>query len=344
MEVLDSGMLSIGKTVQEFEQAFAQYTGAKYAIAASSGTTALHLALKASGVQAGDKVLTTPFSFVATANSILYSGAIPVFCDVEDKTFNMDPDKIEQYLESTPGIKALLIVHLYGHPCDMDKIMALVEKYNLILIEDAAQAHGAKFRGRHVGTFGKSGIFSFYPTKNMTTSEGGMVITNDDDVYTELKLLREHGDTGGYDHKVLGYNYRMTNISAAIGLGQLEKLDRFNQARAENAAYYYEHLKGLDWLELPVVKENCTHCYHQFTLKVKRDRDRFVEYLKENDIGSRVYYPVTIPSQTLYKELGYDQPSFPVADQLCKEVVSIPVHPAVSAEDREKIVKVIRSY
>jgi perosamine synthetase len=227
----------------------------------------------------------------------------------------------------------------------MDEIMELVKKYNLILIEDAAQAHGAKFRGKHVGTFGKSSIFSFYPTKNMTTAEGGMVITNDDDVYTDLKLLREHGDTGGYDHKVLGYNYRMTNIEAAIGLGQLEKLDRFNQARAENAAYYAEHLKGLDWLELPVVKEHCTHCFNQFTLKIKtRDRDKFVEYLKENEIGSRVYYPVTIPAQTLYKELGYDQLTFPVADRLCNEVVSIPVHPAVSPEDREKIVNVIKSF
>ncbi|MCD4782584.1 MAG: DegT/DnrJ/EryC1/StrS family aminotransferase [Candidatus Eremiobacteraeota bacterium] len=344
MEVLDSGMLSIGKVVKEFEEAFARFTGARYAVATSSGTTALHMALLASGIKPGDKVLTTPFSFVATANSILYCNAVPVFCDVEEGTCNIDPDRIEEALKNDEEIKALLIVHLYGQPCNMDRIMKLVQKYDLILVEDAAQAHGALYKGKHGGTFGNAGAFSFYPTKNMTTAEGGMIITDDEKVHQDLKLLREHGGAGDYDHIMLGYNYRMTNIEAAIGLVQLEKLTGFNNRRRENAAYYDSHLSNLDWLEILEKQTDCLHCYHQYTIRVKKDRDRFVEYLKENGIGCKVYYPHTIPSLPLYKEKGYNGLPFPVSGKLCDEVVSIPVHPSVSDEDREKIVKVIKDW
>ena len=344
MDVLDSGMISIGKVVKEFEEKFAEYTGAKHAIAASSGTTALHIALAAAGVKPGDKVLTTPFSFVATANSILYCGAVPVFCDIEEDTFNMDPKQARLMLENIEGIKAILIVHLYGQSCDMDEIMKLVKEFDLVLVEDAAQAHGAKYKGKHVGTFGDAGIFSFYPTKNMTTAEGGMVITNDDKVYEKAKMIREHGANATYHHQILGYNYRMTNIEAAIGLGQLQKLDDFNKARREHAQYYNENLKDLDWLQIPVVNDNCYHCYHQYTLKVKGNRDRFQEFLKENGIGSKVYYPITIPEQPMYKDMGYGQLKFPVSDKMCEEVISIPIHPAVTKEDREKIVETIRKF
>lgn len=344
MDVLDSGIISIGKVVKDFEQKFAEYTGAKFAIATSSGTSALHIALAAAGVKPGDKVLTTPFSFVATANSILYCGAIPVFSDVDKDTFNMDPEQARLMLENIEGIKAILLVHLYGQSCDMDEFMKLAEEFNVIIVEDAAQAHGAKFKGKHVGTIGKAGTFSFYPTKNMTTAEGGMVTTDDPEVYKQGLLIREHGANGTYQHEMLGYNYRMTNIEAAIGIGQLGKLDGFNAARKENADYYTENLKGLEWLQIPVVKDENVHCYHQYTLKVKEGRDRFSEYLKENEIGSKVYYPITIPAQPMYKDMGYGQLNFPVADRLCEEVISIPVHPAVSVEDREKIVEVIRNY
>lgn len=344
MEVLDSGMISIGKVVVDFEKKFAEYTDAKHALAASSGTTALHLALEAAGVKPGDKVLTTPFSFIATANSILYCNAIPVFCDVEDETFNIDPEQVEIFLQKMGDIKAILVVHLYGHPCAMDELMALAKKYNVALIEDAAQAHGCKYKGRHVGTFGMAGTFSFYPTKNMTTAEGGMLTTNDDVVYERSRMLREHGDLGGYDHTIVGYNYRMTNIEAAIGIGQLEKLNGFNRLRRENANYYTERLKDLDWLETPVEKEGCTHCFHQYTLKVKEGRDELAEYLKENGVGSKIYYPTIIPAQSVYKNMGYDKLRFPAAERLCKEVISIPVHPAVSRQDREKVVEVIRKF
>jgi len=344
MDVLDSGMISIGKVVEEFEEKFAEYTGAQYAIATSSGTTALHVALAASGVNPGDKVLTTPFSFVATANSILYCGAIPVFCDVEEETFNIDPVRIRKYLESIEDIKALLIVHLYGHPCQMDEIMKLVEEYNLILVEDAAQAHGARYMGKHAGTFGNAGIFSFYPTKNMTTAEGGMVITDARDIYNQSRVIREHGANHISHYTMLGYNYRMTNIEAAIGLGQLEKLDDFNRIRREIADYYTQNLSDLNWLRTPIVREDCVHCFHQYTLKVQKDRDHFAEYLKDNGIGNKVYYPTTIPALPIYEKLGYGPFKFSVAERLCKEVISIPVHPSVSKEDREKIVEVIRKF
>jgi dTDP-4-amino-4,6-dideoxygalactose transaminase len=343
MDVLDSGMISIGQVVKDFEADFARFTGSRFAVAASSGTTALHLALLACGIKEGDKVLTTPFSFIATANSALYCGAVPVFCDIEDETFNMDPAKIRQALKEDPRIKALLIVHLFGHPCDMDAIMEIVREHGLILIEDCAQAHGALYNGRHVGTFGHAGIFSFYPTKNMTTAEGGMVITDSEETYKELKLLREHGDAGTYDHHVLGYNFRMTNIEAAIGIAQLEKLPAFNKARKDNAAFYDRELMGLPWLTRPVAKEKCTHCYHQYSIKVE-DRDNFARYLKEKGIGFKIYYPSTIPDQTLYKKLGYDGSLYPVSHRVSHVIISIPVHPALTPAQREEVAQAIREF
>ncbi|MFP4497217.1 MAG: DegT/DnrJ/EryC1/StrS family aminotransferase [Vulcanimicrobiota bacterium] len=345
MEVLDTGMISIGKVVEEFEAKFAEFTGSKYAVATSSGTTALHMALEAAGIGEGDKVVTVPFSFIATSNSILYSRATPVFCDIEEETFNIDPGKLEALVKKDRKIKAVLIVHLYGHPCNMDAINEIVKKYNLLLIEDCAQAHGCYYDDIHVGNFGLAGTFSFYPTKNMTTAEGGLVTTNSELIYRNLRLLREHGmpKTGEYDFKLLGYNYRMTNIEAAIGLAQLEKLEGFNKKRAENAKFFDEHLKNLDWLVLPVVKEKAVHCYHQYTLKVE-DRNNFTNHLKENGIGFKVYYPSVLPDSQFYKDMGYSGENYPVSKRMTQQVVSIPVHPGVSDKDREQIVEVIKKF
>ncbi|MGM0410945.1 MAG: DegT/DnrJ/EryC1/StrS family aminotransferase, partial [Bacillota bacterium] len=231
LEVMDSGMLASGQYVKDFEKNFGDYIGTKYAHATSSGTTALHVALKAAGIKEGDKVLTTPFTFIASSNSILFCGAEPIFADIKEDTFNIDPASMKKKLEENPDIKALIVVHLYGLSCDMDPIMDLVEEYDLILIEDAAQSHGASYKDKKVGNFGDAAIYSFYPTKNMTTSEGGMVVTNDKEVSEESELLINHGATERYKHEVLGYNYRMTNISAAIGLEQLKKLDKYNTKR-----------------------------------------------------------------------------------------------------------------
>jgi perosamine synthetase len=345
MDVLNSGMLSIGAVVKEFEEAFTGYTSTKYGVATSSGTSALHVALAASGIKEGDKVITTPFTFIATSNSILYCGAKPIFCDIEEDTFNLDPRKIREILQKEKDVKAILLVHLYGHPCDMDEIMNIVREYKLVLIEDCAQAHGCYYDGKHVGNFGASGTFSFYPTKNMTTAEGGMVITNSEEVYKNSRFIREHGmsGAGAYDYSMLGYNYRMTNIEAAIGLGQMDKLAGFNNARAANAKYFNEHLSDLEWLKIPAVKDKAVHCYHQYTLKV-RDRERFTKHLQDNGVGFKVFYPALIQDAPMYRDMGYNGNDCPVARRMCDEVVSIPVHPSLTKDDLEKIVSVIRSF
>lgn len=343
LEVLDSGMLASGSYVRDFEDKFSSYIGTEYANATTSGTTGLHVALKAAGIEEGDKVLTTSFTFIASSNSILYCGAEPVFVDVREDTFNIDPDAMREKLEENPGIKAVVIVHLYGLSCDMDPIMELVEEYDLTLIEDAAQAHGAKYKDQMVGSFGNAAVYSFYPTKNMTTGEGGMVLTDDKEIAEKSNLLINHGSAERYKHEILGYNYRMTNIAAAIGLEQLKKLDRYNKKRRENAAYLTENLKDLDWLETPVVPDDRDHVFHQYTIKVE-NRDNFLDHLEENEIGYGIHYPIPAYRQPLYKRLGYDSCNLPVAEKLCEKVVSLPVHPALSQADLEKIVEVVKNF
>ena len=234
-DVMKSGMLAQGPRVAEFEEKFAKFIGTKYAVATSSGTTALEVALRAHGIKEGDEVITTPFTFIASANSILYTGARPVFVDIDPETFNIDPDLIEKAI--TKKTKAILPVHLYGSACDMTKIMQIAKKHHLDVIEDACQAHGAEWKNKKVGSFG-TGTFSLYPTKNMTTGEGGMITTNDKEVYEQALLIRAHGSKVKYYHDILGYNYRMTDIEGAIGIEQLKKLPKFNKARQANARVF----------------------------------------------------------------------------------------------------------
>jgi len=342
-KVMDSGMLASGTYVTEFEENFAEFSGSKYGIATTNGTTALHVALEASGIKRGDKVLTTPFTFIASSNAILYCGGIPVFADVEQDSFNIDPEDIKEKLEADPEIKGLLIVHLYGCPCKMDEIMELVNKYNLILIEDCAQAHGAEYKGKKIGTFGQASAFSFYPTKNMTTGEGGIVLTNDEEVMKNARLLVNHGSQKRYYHEVLGYNYRMTNLAASIGLAQLEKMNEFNQKRQANAAYLTENLQDLDWLTVPHYRAEYHHVYHQYTVQVK-ERDDFVRLLEENEIAYGIHYPLPVYRQPLYQNLGYEGISLKITEELSDRVVSLPVHPSLTTEELETIVKVVRSF
>ena len=343
LEVMDSGMLACGQYVKDFEEEFASYIGTDFGNATTSGTTGLHVALKAAGIEEGDKVLTTPFTFIASSNAILYCGAEPVFVDVDPDTFNIDPQKMREALEANPEIKAAVIVHLYGLSCEMNHIMELVEEYDIKLIEDCAQSHGAKYEDDTVGTFGDTAVFSFYPTKNMTTGEGGIVLTGDKEIDKKCNMLIKHGSSERYQHEILGYNYRMTNIAAAIGLKQLEKLDQFNNKRQENAEFLTKNLKDLDWLETPYVPEEREHVFHQYTLKVD-NRDEFVEYLEENGVGYGIHYDCPAYRQPLYKKMGYDDYSLPVTERLVEKVVSIPVHPALSDADLKKIVRVIRDY
>jgi dTDP-4-amino-4,6-dideoxygalactose transaminase len=338
-EVLDSGMIAQGPKVEEFELAFSEYTGSEYSAAVNSGTAALHIALLAHGIGKEDEVITTPFSFVATANSILYTGAKPVFADIEPETFNIDPEKIKERI--TSKTRAIMPVHLYGHPADMKAIMEIAEDNKLIVIEDACQSHGAECLGKKVGSFG-TGAFSFYPTKNMTTGEGGMLTTDDKEIAEKAKMIRAHGSKIRYLHEMLGFNLRMTDIAAAIGLVQLGKLDKFTKARQGNAEMLSARLKGIPGLVPAITKAGCTHVFHQYTVRAKK-RDQLAAFLKDKDIGTGVHYPTPIHKQPYYIDLGY-RDSLPISEKAVEEVLSLPVHPALSGTDIQKIVEATREF
>ena len=339
-KVLKSGIIAQGPKVNEFEEKFAEFVGAKYAVATSSGTSALHVTILSCGIGKGDEVITTPFTFAATGNSILYNGAKPVFVDIDEDTFNINPDKIEEAI--TKKTKAIMPVHLYGQSAEMDKINEIAKKYDLFVIEDSAQAHGSSQKNENVGNMGDIACFSFYPTKNMTTSEGGMITTNNKKLAEKAKLFRAHGETKRYEHGVLGYNFRMTDIAAAIGLTQLKKLDEFNQKRIDNANYLTKELENVDGIITPKVSNGVKHVYHQYTIKVKSgDRDSWVKFLNDNGIGTGIYYPIPIYKQALYVELGYDD-RHENTEKVADSVISIPVHPSLSKEDLNTIISILK--
>ncbi len=330
-EVLSSAQLAQGAKVRELETRFAAYTGVKHAIATSNGTTALHVAVAACGIGPGDEVITTPFTFIASANAALFVGARPVFVDIEPDTFTLDPNQIEAKI--TPRTKAIIAVHLYGQPANLDALTDICRRRGLWLIEDAAQAHGAAWRGQRVGSFGV-GCFSFYPTKNMTTAEGGLITTNDDEVAEKARLLREHGARVRYRHDILGYNFRMTDVHAAIGVAQMDKLDGWTARRIANAAAL---TRGITSVQTPVVRPEAVHVFHQYTVRIPRDRDGAQARLKERGIGTGVHYPLPVHHQPLYRDLGYTD-GLPEAERAAREVLCLPVHPALSEADVQRII------
>jgi len=338
-KVLRSRALAQGTETEEFEEAFASYIGTKYAIATNSGTAALHVALLASGIGEGDEVITSPFSFIATANALLFCGAKPIFVDIDEDTFNINPNLIRQKI--TPRTKAILPVHLYGQPCDMKEIINICDEHNLILLEDACQAHGAEYAGKKVGSFGV-GCFSFYPTKNMTTGEGGMITTDNENIAVKARMLRSHGQSERYVHEILGYNYRMTDMAAAIGICQLEKLDEFNHRRIDNAKFLSGEIARIKGLIPPFAVPNVRHIFHQFTVRVDKDfalsRDELQQRLSEHGVGSAIYYPLPIYRQPLYQKLGYDD-NLPVSEKAAQEVLSLPVRPDLRQEELDYIVE-----
>jgi len=338
LEVLASGQLAQGPRVAAFERAFAEYIGTRHAVAVANGTAALVVALQAHGVGPGDEVVTTPFSFVATATSILACGATPVFADVDPMDLNLDPASVERAL--TPRTKAVIAVHLYGHPARIDELAELCSRRRLALIEDAAQAHGAAHRGRRVGSFG-TGCFSFYPTKNMTTGEGGMITTDDDDVAARARQIRDHGQSVRYRHDRFGLNWRMTDLAAAIGLAQLAKLEHWNERRIRNARRLSE---GIRRVRTPQTRDGDRHVFHQYTIRVPGHRDRLRAALEAAGIGTAIHYPVPIHRQPLFLELGYGGQRFPVAEQAADEVLSLPVHPALSDDDLDRIVEAVNRF
>lgn len=331
MEVLDSGQLAMGSRTEAFEKAFAGYVGAKHAIGVNSGTAALIVALQAHGVGPGDEVITTPFSFIATATSIIACGATPVFVDIDPFDLNLDPNQLEDAI--TDQTKAVMPVHLYGHPARIAEIQEICEDNGLALVEDAAQAHGAEHAGRRVGTFG-TGCFSFYPTKNMTTGEGGIITTNDDEVARLCRIIRSHGQEVRYKHDYFGLNWRMQDMNAAVGLVQMDYIEDWNTARIANA----EKLASLiRTVETPRVRDGDRHVFHQFTVRVPRDRDGVQKELQDAGIGSAVHYPIPIHHQPIMRQMGFGEGSFPVAEAAAEHVLSLPVHPSLGPEDVEYI-------
>ncbi len=325
-DAMASGSLAQGPRVREFEERFAALIGTAHAVATSSGTTALHLALLGYGIGHQDEVITVPFTFIASANSVLYTGARPIFVDVDERDFTMDVEQVERAI--TPRTRAIMPVSLYGQPADMPAIVEIAERHGVAVVEDACQSHGASVGERRSGTWG-AGTFSFYPTKNMTTGEGGMLTTDDAELADRVRLLREHGMKVRYHHEIVGYNFRMTDIAAAIGLAQIDKLNGYNERRRAIAARYDAELRGVI---TPSVRPGVTHVYHQYTIRV-RERDAFAEALKARGVGSAIYYPIPVHRQAPFVALGYGTESYPVTDRLTTQVLSIPVHPSLSEDE-----------
>lgn len=329
--VMRSGMLAQGPEVAAFEKEFSPFVAGRHCIAVNSGTSALHMAFLAVGIGPGDEVIVPSFSFAATANSVSLTGATPVFADIEEDYFNIDPNHVEALI--TPRTKAVMPVHLYGHPANMAALQAICEKHKILLLEDSAQAHAATFDGTPVGAFGLAASFSFYPTKNMTSGEGGMVTTPSDDVARNVRLLRNQGMERRYENEVVGFNTRMTDIHAAIGRVQLTKLMGWTKQRQDNAAFLSANIHGV---VVPPVAPTATHVYHQYTIRVvDHNRDRFAEELTKLEIGSGVYYPTPIhrlPSFGLTLDL-------PTTERVAQQCLSLPVHPSLSQTDLERIVE-----
>jgi dTDP-4-amino-4,6-dideoxygalactose transaminase len=333
--VLRSGMIAGGPEVAAFETEFSELVDGRHSIAVNSGTSALHMAFVAAGIKAGDEVIVPSFTFAATANSVVLAGGTPVFADIEENFFNMDPKSAEAAI--TPRTRALMPVHLYGHPAALREYKDIAARHNLLLFEDAAQAHAASLDGIPVGAWGVAGSFSFYPTKNMTSGEGGMVTTPCDHIARKTRLLRNQGMEKRYENEIAGYNTRMTDIHAAIGRVQLKKLAGWTKQRQDNAKFLDDNLQGVI---VPPVADGAIHVYHQYTIRiVDQDRDAFAEEIGKRGIGSGVYYPIPnhrLPSYGLTLDL-------PVTEQVAKQCLSLPVHPSLSQGDLEKIVEVVNA-
>lgn len=340
--VLRSGQFILGPEVEALEKEVAALCGCKFGIGVASGTDSLRLTLVALEIGPGDEVITTPFTFIATASCILHCGATPVFVDIDPRTFNIDPDKIEKAI--TKKTKAIIPVHLYGQPAEMDKIMAIARAYNLYVIEDAAQAIGARYKGKPVGQFGIAGCLSFFPTKNLGAyGDGGMVVTNDADLAERIDILRKHGSKKKYNAEMLGFNSRLDEIQAAILRVKFRYLEEWTQARRRIAYRYNEGLKHLPIIT-PLESPDVYHIYHQYTIRIK-ERDSLMSYLKDVGIATMVYYPVPIHLQKLFDFLPYKEGDFTEAETASNEVLSLPMYPELPVERQDLINdKVVRFF
>lgn len=349
IKVLKSDFLTTGPVIEEFERKVAEYTGAKYAVAIANGTAALHAACFAAGIGAGDEVITTPITFAASSNCALYCGAVPVFADIDPKTCNIDPEDIERKI--TERTKAVVAVHFAGQPCAMDEIHAVAKKYNLLVIEDAAHALGAEYKGVRIGGLSDMTTFSFHPVKHITTGEGGMIMTNDAQLYERLKLFRTHGITREerfmekkdgpwyYEQIDLGYNYRITDVQCALGISQMDKLPQFLARRREIAHIYDDAFAGNPNIEPLFQQEVCENAYHLYVIRVKNGKRREVfEQLRAAGIGVNVHY-IPVYKHPYYQKNGYDKVFCPNAEQYYKECISLPMYPALTEKEQQYVIE-----
>lgn len=342
LDVLESGQYAQGPRVAEFEKRFAEYVGRGHGIAVNSGTSALHIALLAHGIGRGYEVVVPSLTFFASASTVLLCGGTPTFADVDRNLYNMDPVHLKGQI--TQKTRAVMPVHLYGQTAEMDPINEVAEARDLLVLEDACQAHGAEYHGRKSGNLGDTSCFSFYPTKNMTTGEGGMVLTDDPTIAEKCRLLRDHGQRGKYDHVLVGYNYRMTELAAAIGLVQLKKLDGFVRKRRENAARLTKGISEIEGLSPPVEGNWMLHAYYQYVVRVEDDfpltRDEVVKRLTSEGVGARPSYPMVLYKQPAFRKRPKNRSR--VAEDVIPRLFEIPVHPLVGPEDIDRILAAMR--
>lgn len=357
VEVLQSDYLTTGPVIAEFEQVFARYVGAKYAVSIANGTAALHAACFAAGIQAGDEVITTPITFAASANCILYCGGTPVFADIDAKTYNIDPSEIRRKI--TTKTKAIIPVHFTGQPCDMDKIGAIARENNLIVIEDAAHAVGADFKGKPIGSISDMTTFSFHPVKHITTGEGGMVTTNNEELYQKLLLFRSHGITRDknimledqgpwyYEQQELGYNYRITDIQAALGRNQLKKSDKFLQRRREIADMYTNAFKDEANVVVPFQQDGCHSSWHLYMIqleleRLKCDRRKIFDDLRQENIGVNVHY-IPVYQHPYYQANGYRNVHCANSEQFYNRAITLPLFPKMTNQDVEDVIQSVKN-
>jgi len=344
-DVIESGQFVSGYEVKTFEKEVSAYLGVKYAVGVASGTDALHLALLACGIGLGDEVITTPFTFIATAETITRCGATPVFVDIDPTTHNIDPDKIKSKINQRT--KAILPVHLYGQPAEMDTVSELAKKYNLKVIEDCAQALGAEYKGKKVSSLGDAGCLSFFPSKTLGAyGDGGMVVTDDSDIADRVKLLRNHGSRRKYHCDVHGFNSRLDAIQAAVLRVKLRYLQNWIRKRQECARIYMQLLRTIDWISVPYEPEYSTNAYNYYTIRIGRNinRGRLIDFLSDNGISTAIYYPVALHLQEVHRDLGYAVGDFPCSEQAQDRVLSLPMYPELETYQIELIVDKMRDF
>jgi dTDP-4-amino-4,6-dideoxygalactose transaminase len=340
-DVLDGMNLHLGPNVQALEEEFAAYCGTKYSVGIGSGTDAIFIALLAAGIQRGDAVITTPHTFFATAEAIYHAGAVPVFADIDETSFNIDPEQIKRKI--TSKTKAVIPVHMYGQPADMNPILDIAKQYNLRVIEDACQAHGAEYSGKRCGTLGNAGCFSFYYTKNLGAyGEGGIITTDSEEIAERARQIRNHGHKSKYEHVFIGYNSRLDEIQAAVLRIRLKHLEEYNEARRAIAKRYYEQLSGLP-LTLPAEDNGRRHVYHLYVVRSK-ERDALQQFLTDAGIGTGIHYKNPVHLQEACKRFGFKKGDFPITEGVCDEILSLPIYPELNDEQIEYITANIKEF